>query len=398
MNDSAANRAARRQIALVYPVAVPWAALFVRGVMDYAGQHGGWSLTVSPPALRWAGEQSLTLESLRRWPGHGIIAAIANPADARVARRLGKPVVNMSASTAQSAFPRVMPDHYGMGRLAAEHLLERGLRRLAYCGFAGLWFSELRRQGFVDRAAKAGVPCQVLELPVSRDDTQDWQRRIAPLTQFLQEIVPPVGLLAVQDYRARTLVDECHRLGLRIPHDVAVVGIDDDPTVCEYCQPTITSVSRNAWRLGHETAALLDRLMEGGSPPGDDILVPSDGIVARQSTDTIAVDDAHVAAAVHFIHDHPELSYGVDRVVEAARVSRRLLEVRFRRTFGCSIYDYICRQRLERARRLLAAPDRMKLNKLAAFCGFSSLEQMRLVFKRFLGMSPLEYRQDALAR
>jgi LacI family transcriptional regulator len=372
--------------------------MFLRGVVEYAEHHGGWSLTVSPPSLSWAGERGLTLASLKSWPGDGVIAAIASPAEIRAARRLGKPVVNIAAATHDCGFPRVMPDHYGMGQLTAEHLLERGLRRLAYYGFKGLWFSEQRRQGFVDRALQAGVTCDVLEVAGSFDLPQSWQQQIAPLTRFLKKLRPPIGLLAVQDYRARIVVDECQRLGLRIPHDVAVVGIDDDPTICEFCRPTLTSVSRNSWRLGYETAALLDRLMDGRPVADSDILVPSDGIVARQSTDTIAVDDPQVAAAVHFIHDHRGEAFGVDRVAAATTVSRRLLEIRFRRVVGSTMYDYICRERIEMAKNLLTRPDRVKLHKVAALCGFSGLEQMRMVFKRMTGLTPLQYRQAELAK
>ena len=116
-------------------------------------------------------------------------------------------------------------------------------------------------------------------------------------------------------------------------------------------------------------------------------------MVGRQSSDTIAVEDPQVAAAVHFIHDHRDSSFGVDRVVEATTISRRLLEVRFRQVLGCTLYDHICRKRMERAKQLLTTPQRLKLHKIAALCGFSSLEQMRLVFKRMARMSPLQYRQ-----
>jgi LacI family transcriptional regulator len=207
-----------------------------------------------------------------------------------------------------------------------------------------------------------------------------------------------VGLLAVQDYRARAVLDEAQRLNLRIPHDLAVIGIDDDPTICEFCRPTLSSVSRNSYRLGYETAAMLDLLMEGRTPPPGDILVPSDGVVARRSTDTIAVEDAHVAAAVHFIHDHPGESFNVDQVVHATTISRRLLEIRFRRVLGCTPYDYICRKRMEHAKQLMTAPERLKLHKVANLCGFSSLDQMRLVFKRMTGLSPLEYRREQWRR
>jgi len=387
-----------RHVALAYPVSVPWMALFVRGVTDYGQQHGGWSLTVSPPTLSWAGEQMLTLDSLRGWPGDGVIAALACRDEILAAKRLGKPLVNMSATLRETGFPRVRPDHAGMGRLAAEHLLDRGLRRLAYYGVEGLWFSQQRGGGFAEHARQAGVSCDVLEAPRNPKARQTWEQRLAPLTRWLQQLRPPVGLLAIQDYRARTVVDECRRLGLRVPHDVAVIGMDDDPTVCEFCTPTLSSVSRNGWRLGYETAALLDRLMDGLPPPAEDIVVPSDGIVARQSTDTVAVDDPHVAAAVHFIHDHAVEPFGVERVVRATAISRRQLEVRFRRVLGCTLHDYICRERIERAKRLLAGPERIKLQQIATACGFTTVERMRLVFKRFSGQTPLQYRLAELVK
>jgi len=326
-----------RQVALAYPMAVPWMAMFVRGLNDYAERQGGWSLTTSPPSLSWAGERALTLDNLRGWTGDGVIAAIATREEARAAKRLGLPLVNMAASQRDSGFPRVMPDHQQMGRLAADHLLERGLRRLAFYGIEGLWFSQQRREGFVRRAQQAGVPCEVLEEPMSTDPRESWTQRTGRLTEWLQGLCPPVGLAALQDYRARAVMDECQRLGLEIPHDVAVIGMEDDPTICEFSRPTLSSVSRGPWRLGYETAVLLDRLMLGQRPPDHDLVVPSDGVVARQSTDTVAVEDRHVAAAVHFIHDHPAEPFDVERVVRATAISRRQLEVRFRRVLGCSL-------------------------------------------------------------
>jgi len=292
----------RPHVAIAYPVAVPWMALFVRGVAEYADRHGGWDLTTSPPTITGSDEFALGIENLKGWPGQGMIAAIGTRQEAASARRLGIPVVNLAATTEHVGLPRVMVDHYAMGRLAAEHLLERGLRRLAYCGVEGRWYSELRSQGFAARARQAGLTCDVFNTPPQANPRQNWQQRVGPLAGWLKTLRPPVGLLAVHDYRARTLVDECRRLGLRIPHDVAVVGLDNDPTVCEFCRPTLTSVSRNAWRVGYEAAAMLDLLMAGRRPPLAEVLIAPDGVVARQSTDTVAVDDPYVADAVHFIH------------------------------------------------------------------------------------------------
>jgi LacI family transcriptional regulator len=388
---------ARRHVALAYPLAVPHMTTFVRGVMEYAERHGGWSLTTSPPSLIGAGEEPLTLESLRGWPGHGVFTAILNQADIRAARRLGIPSVNGASTLRDTGFPRVRPDHYAMGCLAAEHLLHRGLRRLAYYGLQGFWFNELRCQGFVERAEQAGATCDVLEVPRQAGPWANWQKRNSLLVRWLKQLRPPVGLLAVQDYRARAVMEECDRLGLRIPHDVAVIGMENDPTLCEVCRPTLSSVSRNAWQMGFESAAMLDRLMDG-LPVPDEVLIPPDCVVARQSTDTIAVDDPHLAAAVHFIHDHLGELFAIDRVVEASSISRRQLETRFRRVLECTPHEYLCRKRTERAKQLLSAPGRIKLHNVVKACGFPSVNRLRLVFKRVTGMTPLEYRQAERAK
>jgi LacI family transcriptional regulator len=382
----------RFRVALAYPAAVPWMALFARGVFDYAERHGPWNLTTSPPTLSGADEYALDISSLTGWSGDGVIAAVNTPAEQRRARRLGIPVVNLGGSQEQSALPRVMVDHQAIGRLAAEHLLERGLRRLAYCGFAELWYSRERCRGFVERAAQAGVSVEVFNAPHAARQPTSWQRRIDPLARWLRSLRPPMGLLAIHDYRARIVIDQCLELGLRVPHDVAVIGVDNDTTVCDYGTPTLSSVSRSAWRVGYEAARLLDRLMRG-LPAAGELLIAPDGIVARQSTDTVAVEDPRVAAALHFVHDHVSQAFGVREVVRAAGISRRQLEQRFQAALNCTPHDYVCRARVERARQLLVETPRVKVRAIATACGFRSADRLRLVFQRVAGMTPLEYRQ-----
>jgi LacI family transcriptional regulator len=384
-----------RNVAIAFPVAVPWLALFMQGVRDYADRHGGWTFTTSPPTVAGTQEVVHTVLPLRGWPGDGLIAAVGNRAEARAARRLGIPVVNLAGALRDAGLPRVMVDHYTIGQMAAEHLLERGLRRLAYFGTRGLWYSQRRGEGFADRARQAGVRCDVFESPSVTSPRATWQEWVAPLDDWLRGLQTPIGVLAIHDYRARVIAEECLRLGIDVPHDMAVIGVDNDPIVCEYCRPTLSSVSRSAWRTGYEAAALLDRLMQGKDAPREDLLVPPDGVVARQSTDTVAVDDPHVAAAVHYMIDHVGDRFGIQQVMHHVPVSRRQLELRFRRALGCTPYDYLCRVRVERAKQLLAAGKRTKMQNIAAACGFSTMERLRLVFQRLTGQTPQQYRRAA---
>jgi LacI family transcriptional regulator len=289
-----------------------------------------------------------------------------------------------------------MVDQCAIGRLGAEHLLERGLRRLAFFGDGVSWFARQRRLGFVERAKQAGVSCDVLDLEGQLDSRKPWQRLIAPLERWLQGLKTPIGLMATHDHRARLVLDECLRLGLNVPHDVAIVGSDDEPTVCEVCHPTLSSVARNAWKTGYQAAALLDRMMSGKSPPKGDILIPPGGVVKRQSTDTLAIDDPDVAAAVHYIHDHLGKSIDVTQMMRHMSISRRELELRFRQFLDCTPHAYLVRARVEQARQLLGAAEHVKLNRVAVACGFGSVQRLGVAFRLATGMTPTEYRQRCL--
>ncbi len=382
-----------RHVALLYPVAVPWMAQFTRGVADYAERHGGWTLLTSPPTLSGADELALNVFSLRDWQGDGAIAALGSRAEARAAAELAIPVVNFGGALPSSTVPRVMSDHYAVGRLAAEHLLERGFPRLAYYGIQGVAYSALRANGFQYVADKAGVPCDVLQAARVRNPRASWRQRVQPLELWLRRLKPPVGLMAVHDYRARVVIDECRLLGLRVPEDVAVVGVDNDPSVCDFAQPTLTSIARHAWRNGYEAAAMLDTLMAGGTPVRDEVLIVPEGVVRRQSTDTIVIEQPDVAAAVHYMRDHLDEPLGIAQVVAQLAISRRRLEQRFRRTLHCTPHEYLCRLRIERAKEWLSRPERVKLHHVASECGFASAARLRLVFQRFTGQTPMAFRR-----
>ena len=380
-----------KQVALAMPIVVPWMAQCMDGILEYAREHDGWNLLTSPPTLIGAMETTLTVAGLKGWPGDGVLAFINDRKEAGDAKRLGIPVVSLGGVLRDPSLPRVMIDHYATGRLAAEHLLERGFRRLAFYGISGPWYARQRREAFVTRAAEAGVACEVFEQKPVTNPRISWQRRLRPLDDWLRTLKPPVGIMAVHDYRARIVLEECLRLGLRVPHDVAIIGVDNDTTVCEHCRPALSSVSRSARRHGYEAAAMLDRLMAGETPEALDVAVPPDGVAARRSTDVIAVDDPHVSAVVHYMHDHLGEIEQITDALAHAPISRRLLEKRFQESLGCTPYHYLCRLRVEQAKRLLASDERPKLHSVALQCGFSSPDRMRLIFLRLTGKAPSAY-------
>ncbi len=119
-------------------------------------------------------------------------------------------------------------------------------------------------------------------------------------------------------------------------------------------------------------------------------------VVTRRSTDIFALDDPVVASALHFIHDHAGRPIGIDDVVERVLISRRALEIRFKKVTGRTLLAELRRVRLERARRLLQETD-LSLSRVASAAGYSSESYLTQVFRQGLGQTPARYRRKVRA-
>jgi LacI family transcriptional regulator len=197
--------------------------------------------------------------------------------------------------------------------------------------------------------------------------------------------------LAANDDRARHVLEACRASGLRVPEDVAVLGVDNDEVMCELTDPPLSSIEHGAASLGYQAAAQLDRLMAGKKAQKLHTLVAPEGVVTRHSTDVLAIADPDVAAAMAFIHQHSCEPIGVASVADAIGMSRSTLETRFRRV-GRTIRGEIQRLRIERARFLIATTD-LPIKQIAAMAGFTYAHYMTTVFHQSTGWTPAEYRR-----
>lgn len=390
--------AQRKRIALVFPLAVPHLANFVEGVVDYSKAGAEWTFTTSPA---WSGgfpeTFAISMKSLRGWHGDGVIAVITQEADALVARELPFPVVNLSGTMKDPCgVPRVMVDHEEIGGVAARHFLAKGFRRFAYYGVADTYYGESRQVGFSRVLKEAGYDLDHAFLtPARTDPDMPWIDTLDQLGKWLADLPKPIALLAVNDYRACLVVEQCQRMGIRIPQQIALLGVDDDNVICEHCHPPLSSVSRNGRLVGYQAATLLGDLINGATPPQNDILVASGAVIQRDSTDVTAIENSQVAAAVQLIHDNLGQSFGVNSLLRELGISRRFLERHFRQELGCSPHEYLTRQRIEKAKRLLQRRTNLSIHEIATACGQADPRNFRRSFLRLTGMLPSEYREQA---
>ena len=213
------------------------------------------------------------------------------------------------------------------------------------------------------------------------------------IAQWLQSLPRPVAVFACNDVRGRQIIDACSAIGLSVPEEVAVIGVDDDEVICELSNPPLSSVQPDTLRLGYEGAALLDAMMDGKTPPAETIFIPPKGISRRLSSEATAIDDREVAAAMRLIRDHACEGVTVQEIVTRLNVSRSTLERRFHAVFGRSPAMEIERVRMSRAKMLLMGT-RYKLSKIAATTGYGTASQFATAFKRHTGFTPGEFRSQ----
>ena len=381
----------QRRVALAVPQGLPFLERVLHGIAEFARANRSWIITRRPEGL------DPSIEWLRQWSGDGAIALITRDIDVEIARTLPFNVVNLASHLEDTRLPTVAVDNFEIGVIAAQHLIENRFKRFGYYGASNFHYSRQRFEGFRQTIEAAGGTYHALDVYTAAEpnDRQDAHKQ---LEIWLGSLRTPVGIMASTDIRAAMVLQACRAIGLRVPSDVAVLGVDNDPVFAEFDDPPLTTIARNDRQVGQQAAALLNRLMAGEPAPDAPILIPPQGVIMRRSTQTAAIDDPIVAAAVDYIHQHVGERFGVESLVAHTSVSRRSLETRFRLSVGTSPYDYINAVRIERAKKLLTMGEKQKLSAVAGACGFHDARRMNVVFERLAGVKPSAFRANFLRK
>lgn len=382
----------RRSVALLIETSNAYARGVLDGIIGYVRQHEAWSIYL-PEQERAARPPSW----LSRWRGDGIIARIETDEIANAVRRTKLPVVDVSAARHVPDIPWVETDDQSIARLAAEHLLQRGFRHLGFCGDPGFNWSIWRQQQFASIVREAGLECYIHESIPRLNPEYSWNREKRGLQAWVRRLPQPIGIMACYDIKAQQLLDVCREMDIAVPEQMAVIGADNDELLCDLADPPLSSVIPNTYRTGYEAAALLDRLMAGERIEPKSLLIEPLGVQTRQSTDTLAIDDSDVAAAVRFIREYACSGINVSDVLRHVPLSRRVLESRFRKILGRTPHAEIMRLRIDRVRQLLAETD-LSLAVIADRAGFQHVEYLTVAFKKHAGMPPSKYRQSLQKR
>jgi LacI family transcriptional regulator len=378
----------RRRVALLIETSNSYGRGLLRGVHAYLREHDTWSTYLSEQARGDAPPFWLN----RSWQGDGIIARIENKRIARTVRQTGLPVINVSSSLLVRNLPSVETNGEAVARLAAEHLAGRGLEHFGFFGDDRFRWSITRGEQFSRIIQAMGYSCSVYGLQKQSGAQPSWDREERQLTAWLRDLPKPAGVMASYDLRGLQLLQVCRRMGLAVPDEIAVLGVDNDEILCNLSTPPLSSVAQDTYRLGYDAAKLLDQWM-AGKRPAEGLQIDPLGIVTRQSSDSFAVTDPQVSRAMQFIREHACDGINVDQILEVVPLSRRMLEHRFKKLLGRTPHDEILNLQFERAKQLLTETS-LPLAAVAERVGFRHAEYLSVAFKRRFGTPPGEYRNE----
>ncbi len=250
------------RVALLIDTSTSWGSCLIKGVSQFAREHGDWLLYVEPHGRY---EQFRIPQG---WSGDGIIARINRMEFANEVVASGLPAINVSwYSFAGSRIIRCSTSEQETGFMAADYFLSIGFRQFAYCG-------PLKRPGYNDHLAKAycarleaeGHVCHVYSAPLGEQGTIAWNEQLHSLVGWLKDLPTPTGLLCWSAVRGRQLTEACHYAGLRVPNDIAVLGGDHDDLMSMISSPPLSTIGHPAERIGVEGARLLQQQMDGANP------------------------------------------------------------------------------------------------------------------------------------
>lgn len=380
----------KKRILLLVETSRGFGRRVIEGIMRFALEKDNWMVFLEDRGL--LGKEPYWL---RKMECNGIIARTATPQTTRIFNELSIPVVELLGD-GKTSKAEVYSDTNLLGQMAAEHFWERGLRQFAFFSIGYAWWVSEVAEAFRLALADKESSCEVKSffrhansLSLAMVFESQAERLVI---RWLKSLPKPIGILCPTDAQAALLSNICHLVGISVPNEIAILGIDNDTTLCNATSSPISSIDNNGHQIGYEAAILLLEKMEMRSLPPLPIKIPPLSLVTRRSTDFLAINDPDIAQAAQFIRDHALTRIQVDDVAKNAVLSRRTLTRKFREYLGHTPEQEILRVRMEHAQKLLRSTN-LPIREIGIYVGYPSVKYFIKAFCHRFGLTPKQYRQ-----
>ena len=361
------------------------------GLVDYSRAKEQWIVRRMPPEYKAQIGIPGVIRLAKEWDVDAVVGQFEPTDDIGLFAENGIIAIAQDYKKKFSSIPNVTGDYIGTGRMAARFFLERGFRNFGFFGFNDVCWSDERCDGFRREVEAAGFGDSFYAYRMQEIDMV-WYYQRNRLREWLRTIPKPIAIMACDDNQGTNLIEACHGIGIKIPSEVSVIGVDNDETLCSLGSTTLTSIQVDIEEGGRQAAALMERLVADPATPAEDVVLKPVKIVQRMSTAAFATDDQQILKAILFIHKNVQKKISVSDVMAEAALSRRLLERRFKEVTGKTLYEYITDQKLKHFAEQLEDTDEQVIN-IALSMGEIDTKSISRRFKQIYGCTPVEWRE-----
>lgn len=358
-----------------------------KGVMEYAGEHN-WLVN----------SNANNMPTPTNIDPDGMIVNIKNDKElTQWVKARKKPCIKIGA-TSDLKVPGIEIDYYAIGELAADYFSRKQFRNFA-CLYPHPfkpepWIQE-RIDGFTDTVKKhnGNLHLAYRSTENSKKSINDEnKKKVEWFRNELAKLKLPCGILLTSDNIAPLLQIACFESKLLIPEDISLLGVDNNLMVCQYTPVPLSSVNLGWAKIGYKAASMLDQLMNGKKLPDKKIKVKPIGVIERQSSSIIAVEDRNVSKAITYIKRKLLENPTVTDICEAVKIPRRKLERAFRKHLDRGIKEEVNLARITAVKTLLLRSD-FNTVEIARKANFNTEYQMYKLFKKHTGMTAKEFRE-----
>lgn len=378
-----------KRIVFLYSPGEDWGLW--EGVAEYASTHNKW-LLYNPLYLQFDANDADVYNWLKKFKPDGIIVPNSRENLDDILTLNASVVVHRNFKKKTKDCPVILGDGEGIGKMAAIHLIRMGFKHFGCYIYENHTPMIERAESFTKSVEQAGSEVSSFLKP-RPESLVSWNTELEQLAKWLLSLPKPVGIMAGDDILSTNILMAARIAELLIPQQVAVVGVNNTKTICETQIPKLSSVALGYHKAGFEAAKLLDDLITGDTKAKNQtILIEPTHVVARQSTNFLAIEDDEVATAVSFIHKSAKKLIQVDDVVEQTSLSRTVLQERFKKVVGCTISQEIRRVCANQIAGMLLNTS-MSVSEIALLIGFSDPDHISRYFRQIKGVTPSEYRK-----
>ncbi|MCR5744313.1 MAG: DNA-binding transcriptional regulator [Bacteroidales bacterium] len=369
-----------------------FAYALLRGIIRYSNETGQWVVCRMPPAYKRSLGLAGVIKWAKKWGADVVIGQFEKSDPVELFRRNGIVAFAQDYKAKFDNIPNITGDYIKTGRMAADLYLHKGFRYFAFFGYQDVCWSDERCAGFRQRIEEAGFGDHFYVYDKQVIDNL-WYYEAEDLKKWLLSLPKPVAVMACDDNQGNALIEACNSAGVKIPSELSLIGVDNDEVICTLSNPTLSSIMVDIEQGGYETAQMAVRMIQDPSFQGSDITLQPKRIVHRVSTSAYATTDKDVLTALQFIRQNLHKKITVSDVLEQVPLSRRLLEVRFKKVLGESIYQYISKQRIGRFSELLLETNDA-IQEIAYTMGEDDAKSICRRFKELKGCTPSEWRSQ----